>query len=73
MPENLEDSKKSQATETFTKKHSGMYSKQDKSKSSISKSFNQNMASHEFQEKGDEFEEDKAEDEVYNFIGIYFK
>jgi len=69
MPANLEDSKKSQVTEqTFTKKHSGMYSKQEKSKSSISKSFNQNMTSNEFQEKSDEFEEDKVQDEVYYFI-----
>lgn len=72
MPSNLEGSKKGQTSDqTSTKKVSMMYSKQDNSKSSISKSFNKNMPSYDSPPKESEFEEEKTHDEVnYHVFSI---
>jgi len=61
MPANLEEPKKAQANEQYSirKGASAMFSKQDRSKSSISKSFNQNMTSQDSPHKESEFEDEK--------------
>ena len=66
MPANLEEPKKTQANEQYSirKGASAMFSKQDRSKSSISKSFNQNMTSQDSPHKESEFEDEKIEDDV---------
>jgi len=66
MPANLEEPKKTQINEQYSirKGASTMLSKQDRTKSSISKSFGQNMTSQDSPHREDEFEDEKIEDDV---------
>ncbi len=68
MPAEFEDNKKLQTNneQSFSKKLSMMHSKEDRSKSSISKSFQHHTMSKEIHQRDDEYEDEKIQEEVYN-------